>query len=464
MGRGSFHLAALSRPAVRNLVMDTSLSAARRAALHRILWRLHFWAGLIGAPIVLFAALTGLLYVFSPQIEGWRHGHLDRVPVTTPALPLDNQVAVALADTPGSTLRFVVPAHRPGDTTQVYVTAPHAHHADAGGGHDHGLPTGRIVYVDPGTGEVIGQLAEMQRFKTWAKKLHSSALQGDGWRWVLELGASWMLVLFASGLVLWWPRSQADGGRGWKALIPRGGHGRATWRDWHATVAIALGLVLAVVLVTGLTWSRHSGERFRVMQQTLGQESTKVPKDLVSAPGDGPLQSWQAVWNRARAQAPDIAMSISAPKGPAGVWRADNFDRSQPTQRFTLALDARTGATLFSSGWDEQPLLAQATGVGIPFHRGEFGVWNQALLAFAALAAVFSVVSGLVMWWKRRPKGRVAAPPLGVAQLRQAPVWLWAVLALLGWAMPLFGWSLVVLVALEATGAVIPANAGIHRG
>jgi len=51
-----------------------------------------------------------------------------------------------------------------------------------------------------------------------------------------------------------------------------------------------------------------------------------------------------------------------------------------------------------------------------------------------------------------------------VAQLRQAPVWLWAVLALLGWAMPLFGWSLVVLVALEATGAVIPANAGIHRG
>ena len=43
-------------------------TAAPQAALHRLFWRMHFWAGLITAPIVVFAALTGLLYVFSPQI------------------------------------------------------------------------------------------------------------------------------------------------------------------------------------------------------------------------------------------------------------------------------------------------------------------------------------------------------------------------------------------------------------
>ena len=37
--------------------------------LHRLFWRIHFWAGLISAPIVIFAALTGLLYALSPQIE-----------------------------------------------------------------------------------------------------------------------------------------------------------------------------------------------------------------------------------------------------------------------------------------------------------------------------------------------------------------------------------------------------------
>ena len=50
-------------------------------SLHRLFRRLHFWGGLMSAPIVLFAALTGLIYVFAPQIEAWRYSHLDTVPV-----------------------------------------------------------------------------------------------------------------------------------------------------------------------------------------------------------------------------------------------------------------------------------------------------------------------------------------------------------------------------------------------
>ena len=176
-------------------------------ALHRLFRRLHFWGGLVGAPIVLFAALTGLLYVFTPQIEAWRHGHLDTVAAGPARVPLDQQVDAALAAAPDTALRHVVPGYAPGDSTQVYVAAPHEHHTGASS-HDHGLPTGSIVYVDPYTGRVLGQLPEMARFKTWAKKLHSSALQGQGWRWVMELGASWMLVLFVTGLAMWWPRPQ----------------------------------------------------------------------------------------------------------------------------------------------------------------------------------------------------------------------------------------------------------------
>ena len=142
-------------------------------------------------------------------------------------------------------------------------------------------------------------------------------------------------------------------------------------------------------------------------------------------------------------------MQVSPPGGSDGIWRIESFDRSQPTARFSLALDARSGAALFSTEWDRYPLLAQATAAGIPLHRGEFGLWNQVLLALAALAAMFSVVSGLVMWWKRRPEGRIAAPPLDLVQLRHAPPWLWPAVAGLAWAMPVFGWSLGVLVLLE---------------
>jgi uncharacterized iron-regulated membrane protein len=420
------------------------------SALNRLFWRMHFWAGLVASPIILFAALTGLLYVFTPQIEAWRHADVDRVAVPVDGrhrLPLDAQVAAALAAAPDSALRYVVPAHAAGDSTQIWLRAPHAHHGAAE--HDHGLPSGSIVYVDPYTGQVLGRLQEMERFKTWAKKLHSNALQGDGWRWLIELGASWMLVLFASGLVMWWPRSQAQGGDGWRALLPRWGRGRATWRDLHAVIAISLGLVLSVVLVTGLTWAEHSGRRFRDLQNALGQDAPRAPKSLRSAPGDGPALNWQAVLELSRAQAPDIAMQITPPPGAEGVWRIENFDRTQPTGRFSLALDARSGATLFSSGWERLPALARATAVGIPFHRGEFGVWNQLLLALAALAAVFSVVSGVVMWWQRRPRGKVGAPTLPARHLKQVPLWLWPLMAALAWALPVFGWSLLVMLALE---------------
>lgn len=426
------------------------MSTTHSTALNRLFWRIHFWAGLISSPIILFAALTGLLYVFTPQIEAWRHADVDRVTVGAQRLPLDAQVAAAQAAAPDAALRFVVPAHAADDSTQVWLRAPHAHHGAAQGvEHEHRLPTGSIVYVNPYTGQVLGQLQEMDRFKTWAKKLHSTALQGDGWRWLIELGASWMLVLFATGLVMWWPRSQAHGSDGWRALLPRWGRGRATWRDLHAVIAIALGLVLTIVLVTGLTWAEHSGKRFRDMQRSLLQDAPRAPKGLKSTGTEGPQLSWQGAYEAARSRAPDIAMQLTPPAGKHSVWRAENFDRSQPTARFSLALDARSGAALFATGWRDFPALAQATAVGIPFHRGEFGVWNQMLLALAALAAVFSVVSGLAMWWLRRPRGKVAAPTLPARTLKAVPLWLWPLMAVLAWAMPVFGWSLLAFISLE---------------
>ena len=440
------------------VTMSSSADAASRVGLRRLFWRVHFWAGLVTAPIVLFAALTGLLYVLAPQIEARVHADVDHVAAPAGAVPmsLDVQLAAARVAMEGAMPRAVVPAFGAGDTTQVFFAAPPSVHAGHGAGaeHDPGLPRGRIVYVNPYTAQVVGHLAEMARFKTWARKLHASMLQGDGWRWLIELGASWMLVMLATGLALWWPRSQAAGGPGWRALVPRWRRGRATWRDLHTSLGLLMGGVLAVVLVTGLTWSRHAGENFRAAQAALGQNSPRPPKDLRSTPLDGrsPL-GLQAAFEAARAAAPGVQMRLTLPQGQHGVWRIENFDRGQPDQRFVLVLDAGSGEPLFRSGWQDLPLLPKATTLGIPFHRGEFGVWNQLLLALAALVAIFSVVSGVVMWRARRPTGRMAAPPIDAGNVRALPLWLWAVTGAMAWAMPVFGISLAVFVGIELAWA-----------
>lgn len=416
-------------------------SATARAALYRIFWRLHFWAGLITAPLVIVAALTGLLYVVTPQVEAWRHGHLDRVDPASGLLPLEAQVAAAQATEASRPLRFVVPAHRPGDTTQVHFGADPAVVA-----RTDGLPAGRIVYVNPHTAEVVGALDEMQRYRHWARKLHASLLQGEGWRWLIELAASWLLVMLLTGVAMWWPRS---GLRTLGASLRLRGPGpeRLQWRRWHTTGGVLMSAVLAVILVTGLTWSAHTGERFRAAQQALGQSALRPPPDLSSAPpadGRAPL-TWQAAWDAARSQAPDIAMMLTPPRGPEGVWRVENFDRSQPTRRFVLALDAYRGHALFAAGWDDMPLMARATAVGIPFHRGEFGLWNQALLILVALGCVCAVVSGLRMAWLRRPAGgRLPVPTMPASGWRAVPVGLWLLMAALAWAQPVFAWSLLV--------------------
>ncbi|MFM8899093.1 MAG: PepSY-associated TM helix domain-containing protein [Burkholderiales bacterium] len=438
-------------------VQHANPSASGVRPLHRVFWRLHFWAGLITAPIVLFAAFTGLLYVFTPQIEAWLHADLDSVPVQAQQTRLDDQVAAAQAALPGQELRYVVPGFAPGDTTQVVfkpLASPHAGHGQATALHDHGLPMGTIAYVNPYTGQVVGTLQEMARFKTWAKKLHSSALQGDRWRWPLELAASWMLVMFATGLYLWWPSTEQRRVAGWRAYRPRTGRGRLAWRDWHGLLAMLMGVVLCTLLVTGLTWSEHAGGRFKAMQKALQQDSPRVPKSLRSSPSAqaAPL-GWQAVADQAARLTPPVSVMITPPSGPLGIWRIENFDRSQPQGRFGLALDAYSGQTLFYSGWEAMPLVSRATAIGIPFHRGEFGWWNQLLLVLAALTAIFSVVSGFVMWWLRRPQGKLAAPPVGRAHWRtisrpQAAVLL-VLIGLLSYAMPLFGWSLMLFILLE---------------
>jgi uncharacterized iron-regulated membrane protein len=432
-----------------SICADALASSTAPAAVRRLFWRVHFWAGLVTAPLVLFAAFTGLLYVFTPQIEARVHAGVDRVAVAGPALPLDAQIDAASAAQAGWTLRSITPAFAPGETTQVLFSPPpaaHAQHAqvDARTDHGHGLPTGRTVYIDPATARVVGSLGEMERFKTWAKKLHSSALQGDAWRWPIELAASWLLLMFATGIAMWWPQ---------RSLRVRPGRGRLTWRDLHTGVGVVMSGLLAVVLVTGLTWSRHAGDHFRTAQAALGQASPKPPAALRSLPGDAAPLSAQAVLQRAQVELPGRRLQMTPPHGPDGVWRAEVLVGGRPADRMALALDARSGQVLWRSGWHELPALAQATAIGIPFHRGEFGVWNQAVLALAALAAIFSVVSGIGMWWLRRPARCIGAPRVTRREWAAVPRWLWGLTAALCWALPVFGLSVLAFIALELIAA-----------
>jgi uncharacterized iron-regulated membrane protein len=211
--------------------LDTSpsLSARRRS----LFWRIHFWAALIASPFVLVATLTGLLYVFTPQIEARLYGHLEHVTPAGSMLPLD---------------------------------------------------------------------------------------------------------------------------------------------------------------AAGITWSRYAGAEVRLLRDWAGQGPAPMPAHLHSMPQGGAQLGFQQAWERVRALEPGVAPQLVPPRGPHGVWRASAADRRHPASRFDLVLNAYDGSVLYRVGWERQTAFGKATAVGIPFHRGELGIWNQVLL-FVFAAGVLSLLA-----------------------------------------------------------------------
>lgn len=441
-----------------------TLQAERRS----LLWRIHFWAALIATPFALIAALTGILYIFTPQIEASLYRELDSVAPAGALRPLDDAVRSAGKAAPdGWRLQSVIPQQKPSDSVKVaYLPPAPANKSEAAthAGHQHGpAAAGRpaqapaaflrpsfgipgkalVIYVDPYTARVLGRLPQAERFNVWARKLHSTLLQ-DGWRWMIELGASWVMVMLVTGVFLWWPRG------GQSALPQASARGRVAWKQWHAFAGVSMGLLSAVMLTTGLTWSKHAGEQVRWARDAVGQTPPRIPAHFKSAvPAAGGALSWEQALAAVRRNAPEVQMQIMPPAGPEGVWRAGQIDRGQAFERFDLLLDAYSGERLYYSGWSEQTAFGKATAIGIPFHRGEFGWWNQALLLLFGLSVLFSLGSGWVMYFKRRAQGLRGLPAVARDAWKSVSPWAWGGALLMLVAMPLLALSSIAVAGIE---------------
>src|SRR3546814_9164783 len=91
----------------------------------------------------------------------------------------------------------------------------------------------------------------------WVRSIHGQLLLGKRGSWLVELAASWAIVLVLSGLYLWWPRGRGFAGVVWPRL--KGGR-RMFWRDLHAVTGFWISGLVLVLLATGLHWE---GDRKR---------------------------------------------------------------------------------------------------------------------------------------------------------------------------------------------------------
>lgn len=434
-----------------------------------LLLRLHFYAGVLIAPFLLVAAVSGALYAVTPQVERVVYDDVLTTDSRGPALPLDQQVAAARAVEPDLPLVAVRPAAEEGATTRVMF--------DAG---ETATSRTLAVFVDPVTGETQGELTAYGTsgslpFRTWVSELHRSLHLGDTGRLYSELAASWLAVVALGGLALWWTGPQR---RNREARRVRGSTGRARTRAVHGLLGTVVAVGLLGLSATGLTWSQHAGTHVTELRAALDWTTPAVVSDLTqphagadehahhhgghdtgtdAGGGDAPGVCWQAAWDAARADGLTAAVEIKRPATATATYVVSEIDRSWPVQVDAASVDPASGEVVDVVRFADYPFMAKLARWGVDLHMGSlFGLANQVALLGLGLAIAGMVVSGYRMWWLRRPTrgsrwavGRPvrrgawrSAPPVGLAVL--------AVVAIgLGWFLPLLGLSLLAFLVVD---------------
>jgi uncharacterized iron-regulated membrane protein len=440
-----------------------SKPSARRRDAYRLIWRWHFYAGLFCLPFVLWLATTGMIYLFKPQLEPLlerRYAHVAQ----GSALPASVQVAAALKAVPGGVLNAYQLPTSPVAATRILV--------------GHGSELIR-VFVDPSTAHVLSVVRENDRFMRVIFYLHGELLLGSRGSMLVELAASWTILMLITGLYLWWPRNARLSG----TLYPRLRSGSRTfWRDLHAVTGMWVSMLALFLLLSGLPWTKSWGGMLHSIRQatstttaqdwTTGSASERAQIKAentqpsthdshasmsMDMPGmdmgdmSDSTSSDYAVIDRlipvvtTQDLVPPVLIAPPSQRTPNWTARSDTDDRPR---RVDLVLDAKNGSVSSRTTFAQKPLLDRVIGYGVAIHEGAlFPPLNQILGVFTALGLMTLCISAVVMWWRRRPKGMLGAPP--AIDNPRYPSVLIAMLILLGVLLPLLGASMLLVWLIE---------------
>ncbi|WNJ94741.1 PepSY-associated TM helix domain-containing protein [Vibrio ruber] len=440
------------------------------AQLLAFIARLHFYVGIFVGPFIFIAALTGTLYVLTPQIEQRLYQHELTTPHRGEFHSLAEQIRAARASLPQDLpLKAVRPSIGAGYTTRVMFIDPALYGYES-----------QTVFVDPVTLEVRGKLASygtsgILPLRIKLDYLHQNLMLGQWGRLYSELAASWLWIAAVGGLILWWTTRHRQ-----KRLKQRGNKRNVyvRHRSRHVQAGLVIALGLFFISATGLTWSKWAGSHIAQWRQAIGWVTPSVSRDLPGHASDMSAghhehaehhakpqdtkgvnhaldAQFDGVLLAARRAGIDAAkLEIVPAKTPTKAWLVREIDRAWPTQVDSVAVDAQRMIVTSRADFAHFPLIAKLIRWGIDAHMGVlFGLPNQLLLAAFGLTLCMMVIWGYRMWWKRRPAAGSPVQTLVQAWLAMPVLYRTLaviIAALLGLAMPVMGGSLLLFVAIDA--------------
>ncbi|MDP2052146.1 MAG: PepSY-associated TM helix domain-containing protein [Acidobacteriota bacterium] len=365
--------------------------------MRRLLFQVHLWLGLLTGLYVAIICVTGAALVFRIDLQRALYPHLF---TTSAAGPLADPVAVM------ESVSRAYPQHRLSGvdapttvrpTYLAYVTS---------------AAEFRTVLIDPVTTAVLGELPEHPAIRT-LQQLHYNLLGGRTGRTINGIGAVGILILCATGLVIFFfsrraPR-RAEGTSPTSEASPAAGrrHHRQ-WRQVHRAIGAWSAAFILMSAITALSFVFPDG--FRSVVNWLSPVTAMRSPQSGVASGDS-TPSWPQMLDHARPFAPGQPIArVVLPFGARGAFLVMFADRS-PTpagsELTAVYLDQYTGERLVTSANARSrgdAVMARMT----PWHVGGVGGQAGRVIWFVfGLAPAVLFVTGLMTWW-RRGRGKTA--------------------------------------------------------
>ena len=449
-------------------VRSSPPSEQRSRGWRLLILRMHFYAGILVAPFMIVAAVTGALYAMSPTIERFVYRDVLTVEPRATTLPLSDQAGAARNVFPDLQMSGMRPQATDTESTRIYFSDPTLGEEEL-----------RAVFIDPYDGRVLGSETTWLGYlplSTWLDGFHRHLNLGEPGRVYSELAASWLWVVALGGVWLWIVKARGERRRGRPGRllsVDRGVNGRLRTMNWHGATGVWILAMLLFLSATGITWSTYAGAHITDIRAALNWQRPQLDTTMVHSEHHGTAAvsaadpagvDFDAVVAAAATEGVSRPLEITLPTGPGKSIGVTEIEKPYRLTTNAVALDPSTLSPTSTIDYRrDYSVIAKLADWGIRMHMGFlFGLLNQLLLLGVAVALLTVIVRGYRMWWQRRPtrgsRWALGRPPLrgGVRRLHPLTVILGALAAVaMGWFLPLLGFSLAVFLAVDGViGAV----------
>ena len=309
--------------------------------LRRALFQVHLWTG-IGIGLYIFAiCVSGSALVFRTELIKSLWPDLKTVVVSGPKLTPEVLTKIAERAHPHYVVANIWDAKQANQATEIWLDR---------GQH-------RIEReFDPYTGEDLGRRSPYAiAIISWLTDLHGNLLNGSTGRTVNGVGAIFLVLLAATGAVIWWPGIET-----WRRNLTI--DWKAPWKRLNWDLHSAVGFwTLAIVFMWGFTGT------YLIFPDPITRTVNRF----------SPLDQYKVV-----------AETNTSPQGNIIV----RIPAAAPADSRERRLYGRTNL-----GWGDKLVRWFSL-----LHYGTFGGWGvKSLWVALGLIPPFLFVTGAIMWWNR---------------------------------------------------------------